>query len=158
MYTLPHWGRDKMADNCQTTISNAFSWIIFLELLFEFHWNLFAIDNKPALVQVMAWCRTGDKSFPELICSILGEGRPRGITFNTLIPSQNGRHFADDIFKCTFFNGKVWFPIEIPPKFVPKSPIDNIPTLVQIKSATSHYLNQWWLVYWRICASRASVS
>ena len=23
------------------------------------------IDNKPALVQVMAWCRTGDKPLPE---------------------------------------------------------------------------------------------
>ena len=23
------------------------------------------IDNKPALVQVMAWCRTGDKPSPE---------------------------------------------------------------------------------------------
>ena len=26
-----------------------------------------AIDNKPALVQVMAWRRTGDKSLPETI-------------------------------------------------------------------------------------------
>ena len=25
------------------------------------------IDNKPALVQVMAWRRTGDKPFPELM-------------------------------------------------------------------------------------------
>ena len=25
------------------------------------------IDDKPALVQVMAWCRTGDKSLPELM-------------------------------------------------------------------------------------------
>ena len=24
-----------------------------------------AIDNKPALVQVMAWCQTGDKPLPE---------------------------------------------------------------------------------------------
>ena len=23
------------------------------------------IDNKPALVQVIAWCQTGDKPFPE---------------------------------------------------------------------------------------------
>ena len=23
------------------------------------------IDNRPALVQVMAWCRTGDKPLPE---------------------------------------------------------------------------------------------
>ena len=25
------------------------------------------IDNKPALVQVMAWCRIGDKPLPELM-------------------------------------------------------------------------------------------
>ena len=25
------------------------------------------INNKPALVQVMAWCRTGDKPLPELM-------------------------------------------------------------------------------------------
>ena len=23
------------------------------------------VDNKPALIQVMAWCRTGDKPYPE---------------------------------------------------------------------------------------------
>ena len=27
------------------------------------------IDNKPALVQVIAWCRTGDKPLPEPIFS-----------------------------------------------------------------------------------------
>ena len=26
-------------------------------------------DNKPALVQVMAWLRTGDKALPELVLS-----------------------------------------------------------------------------------------
>ena len=26
---------------------------------------------------------------------------------NTLRPRQNGRHFADDIFKCIFFNENV---------------------------------------------------
>ena len=66
---------------------------------------------------------------------------------NTLRPGQNGRHFADDIFKCIF----------ISLKFVPKGPINNIPALVQIMvgadQATSHYLNQWWLVHCRIYAS-----
>ena len=42
----------------------------------------------------------------------------------------NGRHFADDIFKCIFLNENVWFAIEIPLKFVPKGSIDNIPALV----------------------------
>ena len=49
---------------------------------------------------------------------------------NTLKPRQNGRHFADDILKCIFFNENVWIPIEISLKFVPKGPINNIPALV----------------------------
>ena len=44
----------------------------------------------------------------------------------------NGRHFADDIFKCIFLNENVWIPIKIALKFVPKGPINNIPALVQI--------------------------
>ena len=44
----------------------------------------------------------------------------------------NGRHFADDIFKCIFLNENVWIPIKVSLKFVPKGPINNIPALVQI--------------------------
>ena len=51
---------------------------------------------------------------------------------NTLRPRQNGRHFADDIFKCIFLNESVWIPIDISLKFVPKGPINNNPALVQI--------------------------
>ena len=54
------------------------------------------------------------------------------ISFNTLRPIQNGRHFADDIFKCIFLNENVLIPIKISRKFVPEGPIDNIPALVQI--------------------------
>ena len=50
---------------------------------------------------------------------------------NTLRPRQNGRHFADDIFKCIFLNENAWMPIEISLKFVPEGPINNIPALVQ---------------------------
>ena len=53
-------------------------------------------------------------------------------TFNTMKPRQNGRHFADDIFKCTFLNENVWIPVKISLKYVPKGPINNIPALVQI--------------------------
>ena len=76
---------------------------------------------------------------------------------NTLRPRQNGRHFADDIFKRFFLNENVWIPIKISLKFVPKDPIDNIPALVQImawrRPGASHYLKQWWLDYWRIYTS-----
>ena len=54
------------------------------------------------------------------------------VTFNSLRPRRNRRHFADDIFKCIFLNENVWISIEVPLKFVSKGPINNIPALVQI--------------------------
>ena len=54
------------------------------------------------------------------------------ICFNTLRPSQNGRHFPDDIFKYIFLNENVWFSRQMSLKFVPKVPINRIPALVQI--------------------------
>ena len=51
---------------------------------------------------------------------------------NSLRPRQNRRYFADDVFKCNFLNENVWIPIKISLKFVPKSPINNIPALVKV--------------------------
>ena len=50
----------------------------------------------------------------------------------TLRPRQNGRNFPDKIFRCIFLNENVWISIKISLKFVPDSPINNIPALVQI--------------------------
>ena len=52
--------------------------------------------------------------------------------FNSLRPRQNGRLFADDVFKRIFLNENVWISLKISLKFVPKVPINNIPALVQI--------------------------
>ena len=51
---------------------------------------------------------------------------------NTLRPRENGRHFADDSFKCISVNKKfrIWNKISL--KFVPKGQINNFPSLVQI--------------------------
>ena len=46
---------------------------------------------------------------------------------NTLSPRQNGRHFADDIFKCIFLNENTSISINISLKFVPQDRMDNIP-------------------------------
>ena len=54
------------------------------------------------------------------------------VLLNTLRPRQNGRHLADDIFKCFFLNENVWFPIKISLKFVPKGLINKSPALVLI--------------------------
>ena len=53
-------------------------------------------------------------------------------SINTLRPRQNGRRFTDDTFKRIFLNGSVRISIKFSLKFIPKSPINNIPALVQI--------------------------
>ena len=55
---------------------------------------------------------------------------PRAL--NTLRQRQNGRYFADDIFKCIFLNENVWISLKMSLKFVPMVWISNIPALVQI--------------------------
>ena len=101
------------------------------------------MTNKSVLGQVMAWHQTRDNPLPETLISwcihrSTGVRIPRTSLLppfsllNTLRPRQNGRHFADDIFKCIFLNENVWTPIKISLKFVPKGPINNIQALVQI--------------------------
>ena len=52
--------------------------------------------------------------------------------FHMLRPRQNGRHFPDDIFKGIFWNENVWVLNNISLRFVPRRPINNNPTLVQV--------------------------
>ena len=54
------------------------------------------------------------------------------LPFNSLRPRRSRRDFADDIFKRIFLKENVRILIKISLKFVPKSPINNIPALVQI--------------------------
>ena len=51
---------------------------------------------------------------------------------NSLRPRQNGRHFADDIFKCILVNENVRISIKTSLKIVPKGPINIIPAMFQI--------------------------
>ena len=51
---------------------------------------------------------------------------------NSSLPGQNGRHFADVIFRCILVNEKFCILIKISLKFVPKGLIDNNPALVEI--------------------------
>ena len=55
--------------------------------------------------------------------------------FNTLKPRQNTCHFPDNILKCIFLNENVLISIKISLKFVPKGPINNIPTFVGLALA-----------------------
>ena len=51
---------------------------------------------------------------------------------NSSPPGQNGRHFADDMFKCIFLNENIWISNEISLKYIPRGLIDNMSALVQI--------------------------
>ena len=90
------------------------------------------IDNIPPLVQIMAWRRSGDKPLSEpMVVSLLTHicvTRPQWD--NSFLPGQNGRNFADNIFRCIFVNEKFGILIKIALKFVPKDTIDNKPALV----------------------------
>ena len=46
-----------------------------------------------------------------------------------------GRHFVEDAFKRIFSNENVRISIKISLKFIPKSPVNNIPALVQIRAS-----------------------
>ena len=54
---LTLWGRDRRAVIFQTTVSDAFSWMVTYEFRLRFHWILFLRVKLrvPALVQIMAW-------------------------------------------------------------------------------------------------------
>ena len=65
---LTHWGRDKMAAISQTTHSNTFSWMKLLRISIEISLNFVpkgAINNIPALVQIMATRHSGNKPLSE---------------------------------------------------------------------------------------------
>ena len=66
------------------------------------------------------------------ICIIMWISVIMSHVFSTSRPRQNGRHLADDIFKCIFLNGNVWILIKISQKFAPMGPINNILALVQM--------------------------
>ena len=54
------------------------------------------------------------------------------LSINNLSTRQNGHCFPVDILKCIFLNESVWIPIMISLKCVPKGPLNDIPTPVQI--------------------------
>ena len=95
-----------------------------------------SIDNKLALILEKAWCGIDDKPLVERKFYQLTDVyiRQQASKFNLSPPGQNGRHFANDIFRCIFVSVNVGILIKISLKFLPKGPIDNNSTLVQIMS------------------------
>ena len=64
-----------------------------------------SIENIPALVQIMAWRRPGDKPLSELmmvnLLTHICVTRPQWV--NILRLEQRGLHFIENILKCTFW-------------------------------------------------------
>ena len=106
------------------------------------------INNIPAMVQIMAWHRPGNKPLSEpMVVSLLTHiciTRPQWVIYSqdpavlhiyriylifkllwTKWPS-----FTDDTFRCPFVNEKFCILIKISLKFVPEGPTDNISALV----------------------------
>ena len=104
---------------------NTTTLIITLHLL-PHHW-LNQVDS------LHRWARLGSNmQQTQLACYESMGGHWQIIEVNSPSPTQNGRNFADDIFKCIFVNEKFCISIRISLKFVPKSAIDNKPALVQV--------------------------
>ena len=53
-------------------------------------------------------------------------------SINSSPHGQNGRHFADDIFRRIFLNENIWILNKISLKYVPCGVNDNMSALVQI--------------------------
>ena len=111
---------------------------------------------KCLLIAPIPWCHcTEDSHYAVVYCNTL----PRHATFCELNPSssivrldrirhdtsrsmsilinilrlrQNGRHFADEIFKCIFWNKTLWNWNDISMKCVPQGIIYNRSSLIQI--------------------------
>ena len=98
-----------------------------------------------------------------MICTILESGNGVMVcllygtkpSLNTLRPRQNGCQFPDDILKCISLNENIQTSIKISLKFVPKGPINNILTLVQImawhrpgdKPSSEQMMVSLWRIY-----------
>ena len=98
-HMLTHWGRDKMAAVFLMAFLNAFSSIKIYYFLIKISLEFVpkgSINNIPAMIQIMAWRRPGDKplsepmmvSLPTHICVI----RPQWVKYNGYICPGNARN------------------------------------------------------------------
>ena len=112
---LTHWGRDEMNNISQTTFSNVFSSMKMFQFRLKFHWRLFPrVQLTIALVQIMAWRRSGDKPLsepmivrlPTHICTT----RPQWVTtltsgFVAIIPDV---YFSNSLYRLILNRMVAW--------------------------------------------------
>ena len=119
---IAYWGLNKINFMLQRT------WAFWMELLELKFCHLFEISFQFDLEA----SPENHHFFRQWFCAQQAISCANDDLVNPLRPRQNGRHFADDLFKCIFLNENIWILLEISLKFVPKGPISNIPALVQI--------------------------
>ena len=96
-------------------LSSKLSIILILKVIFfhqykRVYWHIYFFTIYKVIFLQNA---ENDRFFPSSraipICITVHTFRSHSI--NTLRPKQNGRHFADDIFKCILLNENVWITI-----------------------------------------------
>ena len=94
-------------------------------------WDSILSQSYNGMVQLLDSCLMNKWMAYIPDCFFTSHIQPGG-PVNTLRPRQDGCHFPDDIFKCIFLNENAWILFTISLNFVPKGPINNIPSSVQI--------------------------
>ena len=109
------------------------------ELRLKFHWSLFLRNNIPALVQIMAWRWPGDKPLyePMLISLVthISVTRPQWVSACHFTCIHQGSLTGTGATCLTQYC-----------LFLPNGNINLGPTKVCCMTASSHFLNQYWLI------------
>ena len=93
--------------------------------------QVFLIQESDVIVNELPFLAMSQMSFREAGCLCSETDKIVFVyKFNLSSPGQNGRRFADDIFRCIFMNKKFCILIKISLKSVPKGPTNNNPALV----------------------------
>ena len=92
----------------QKTSSRAFSSMKIIVFWLNFHWNMLArvqLTNNPALVQIMAWRRSGDKPLSETMMISLpthiSVTRPQWVNLLSTHIREEDDYITEDRFWCS---------------------------------------------------------
>ena len=97
----------------------------YLHMLVSDQWLILKWKDLEMISEFMENCITWNSHTQSLIsCGMNSK--------NTLRLTQKVHHFADNIFQCIFLNENVWILLKISLKVIPKVPINNFPTFIQM--------------------------
>ena len=135
---LPCQGLYKISTILQMTYTNVFSLMKNVLILFQISIKfVLCVPMTGTQLRISPDMGLAPSRWQAIIWNNVDQNcmMPCGITrlqwVNTLRPRHNGRHFADDIFKCIFLNENAWISLKISLKFVPRVQINNNPAMVQ---------------------------